>query len=135
MIRCFTFLFAAFVGAGIASAAPAEPDFYEDVYPFLKANCISCHNKTTTKADLNMETPALMKKGGDSGPSIIPGKSSESLVVEASMHEFDLEMPPKNNKTDAVQLTTQEIAVLKKWIDLGAKDSVRQERKIVWQPL
>lgn len=124
-------------GAGLQSslAAPAEPDFYRDVYPFLKANCISCHNKTTTKADLNMETPALMKKGGDSGPSIIPGKSAESLVVEASIHSPEFEMPPPNNKTDAKNLSPAEIAVLKKWIDLGAKDSVKVESKVVWQAL
>ena len=68
--------------AGSASASPESPDFYQDVYPFLKANCIACHNKTTTKAGLNMETPALMIKGGDTGPSIVPGKSAESLLVD-----------------------------------------------------
>lgn len=134
-IICVTAL--CFVGANLSSsvAAPAEPDFYQDVYPFLKANCISCHNKTTTKADLNMETPALMKKGGDSGPSIIPGKSDESLVVEASIHSPEFEMPPKNNKTDAENLSAAEIEVLKKWIDLGAKDSVKTQSKVVWQAL
>jgi len=128
---------AAVTGAGLLSslAAPAEPDFYRDVYPFLKANCISCHNKTTTKAALNMETPALMKKGGDTGPSIIPGKSEESLVVEASIHSPEFEMPPKNNKTDAKNLSPSEIEMLKKWIDLGAKDSVKTESKVVWQAL
>jgi len=119
----------------IATASANEPDFYRDVYPFFKENCISCHNKTTTKAGLNMETPALMKTGGDSGPAIIPGKSSESLVVEAAIHTPDLEMPPKNNKSGATNLTPEEIAVLKAWIDLGAKDSVKEERKVVWQPL
>ena len=128
----------AFWGAAapvVSVASPAEPDFYEDVYPFLKANCISCHNKTTTKAELNMETPALMIKGGDSGPSVIPGKSAESLVVEASVHSPEFEMPPPNNKTDARNLNPSEIAILKKWIDLGAKDSVKKQRQVVWQSL
>ena len=39
-------------------------DYYRDVHPFLKSNCISCHNETTTKADLDMETPELMIKSG-----------------------------------------------------------------------
>lgn len=112
-----------------------DVDFYRDVYPFLKSNCISCHNKTTTKADLNMETPALMIKGGESGPSIIPGKSEESLIVAASKHTQDMEMPPPNNKSGAVNLTPAEIAILKQWIDQGAKDSVQQERAVAWQPL
>jgi WD40 repeat protein len=117
------------------TASAEAPDFYQDVYPFLKENCISCHNKTTTKAGLNMETPAEMKKGGDSGPALVPGKSADSLVVEASIHTKDLEMPPKGNKSGASNLTPEEIAVLKEWIDLGAHDSIRQERQVVWQPL
>lgn len=113
----------------------ADLDFYQDVYPFLKSNCISCHNKTTTKADLNMETPELMIKGGESGPAIVPGKSEESLIVAASRHTQDMEMPPPNNKSGAVNLTPEEIDTLKQWIDQGAKSSVQQERAVAWQPL
>ncbi len=113
----------------------AELDYFRDVYPFLKTNCISCHNKTTTKADLNMETPEMMKKGGESGPSIVPGRSAESLVVQASLHQHDMEMPPGNNKSGAVNLKPAEIALLKLWIDQGAKSSVQQERQVAWQAL
>jgi len=109
----------------------ADLEFYRDVYPFLKTNCISCHNKTTTKADLNMETPELMIKGGEAGPALVPGKSAESLVVTASLHAQDMEMPPPNNKSGAVNLTPAEIAILKQWIDQGAKASVQQERAVV----
>jgi WD40 repeat protein len=108
-------------------------EFYRDVYPFLKGNCISCHNKTTTKADLNMETPELMIKGGESGPSLIPGKSAESLVVVASLHAKDMEMPPPNNKSGAVNLTPEQIETLKLWIDQGAKSTAPQERAVVLQ--
>lgn len=108
-------------------------DYYRDVYPFLKANCISCHNKTTTKADLNMETPELMIKGGESGPSIIPGNGAESLLVTASLHTKDMEMPPPNNKSGAVNLIPEQIATLKQWIDQGAKSSVMVERAVVLQ--
>jgi WD40 repeat protein len=128
--------FVALVSLLVTVSAWAEaPDFYKDVYPFLKESCISCHNKTTTKAGLNMETPELMKKGGDSGPAVVPGKSEESLVVAASVHTKDLEMPPKGNKSGAANLTPEEIAVLKAWIDAGAQASVAQERTVVWQPL
>ena len=122
----------ALLGAS-ASAVAADLDFYKDVYPFLKTNCISCHNKTTTKADLNMETPELMIKGGEAGTALVPGKSAESLVVQASLHQNDLEMPPGNNKAGAVDLTPAEITILKQWIDQGAKASVQQERAVVLQ--
>jgi WD40 repeat protein len=131
--RRWAIALAGFQLATVVSAAPL--DFYRDIYPFLKANCISCHNKTTTKAGLNLETPELMRKGGDTGPGIVPGKGAKSLIVQAAMHTKDLEMPPKNNKSGAVNLTAAEIKVLKTWIDQGAKSSVQQERSVVWQPL
>lgn len=113
----------------------ADLDFYRDIYPILRANCISCHNKTTTKSGLNMETPELMRKGGENGPGAIPGNSAESLVVQAAEHREDYVMPPKNNKSGAVNLTAGEIALLRTWIDQGAKHSVKQARQVVWQPL
>ncbi len=119
----------------VAESSASSVDFYRDVYPFLKANCLACHNKTTTKAGLDMETPESMRKGGDSGPGIVPGKSRESLVVLASLHQKDMEMPPANNKSGAVKLTSAEVALLKAWIDQGAKSSVAQERQVVWQSL
>lgn len=124
------------LATGVTSSFAVEkPEFYQDVYPFLKANCISCHNKTTTKAGLNMETPELMIKGGDSGPSIVPGKSAESLLVEASVHSPDLEMPPPNNKSGAVKLTDAEIAVLKTWVDQGAKAGAQAQRQVTFKAL
>lgn len=140
MIRRFSKLWGLCQGAALVAFffpahAVEKPEFYQDVYPFLKANCISCHNKTTAKAGLNMETPELMIQGGDSGPSIVPGKSAESLLVEASVHSPDLEMPPPNNKSGAVKLTDAEIAVLKTWIDQGAKAGVQAERQVTFKAL
>lgn len=128
-------------GAGLCCllrpmAMGAEIDFYRDIYPVLKANCISCHNKTTTKGGLNMESPELMRKGGETGPGVIAGKSAESLVVQAASHQDpDLLMPPKNNKSGAVDLKPDEVALLKSWIDQGAKHSVPLARHVNWQPL
>ncbi len=112
----------------------ADLDFFRDIYPIVKANCISCHNKTTTKAALNMETPELIKKGGDSGPALVAGKGEESLIVRAASHLDDYVMPPKNNKGGAVDLTLSEIALLKNWINQGAKHSVQPAREVAWEP-
>ena len=113
----------------------ADLDFYRDVYPFLKINCIACHNKTTTKGDLDMETPEALHKGGESGPAVIAGKGDESLIVQAARHTEDLVMPPKGNKSGARNLTPAEIEVLKTWINQGANHSVPLERTVAWQPL
>jgi len=126
--------------AGTAVCAGASDltqlDFYRDVYPFLKTNCISCHNQTTSKAHLNMETPELMKKGGDSGPGLIPGKGSESPIFLSAAHKGDGEiMPPKGNKQGAKDFTPIELAILQTWIDQGAKASVKPVRQITLKPI
>ena len=124
-------LFLGLASFGAAPLAAATVNYEKELLPLLKDNCLACHNKTTTKAGLNMETPELMLKGGDSGPALVPGKSAESLIVLASLHQNDMEMPPKNNKSGAEDLTPAELAVLKTWIDEGAKSSVPQERQVV----
>jgi hypothetical protein len=61
--------------APIPIAVPnhASPvDFDREVRPFLSDNCLSCHCQTTTKGGLNLETPELMIKGGDTGAAITP---------------------------------------------------------------
>ncbi len=123
---------------GTALALPASPahavDFYKDVFPFLEANCVACHNKTSTKGGLNLETPADLRRGGDSGPGALPGKSKESPVVRSASHAGEEVMPPKNNKSGARDLTPEEIRRLSAWIDAGAKDSEKPVREIVWKP-
>jgi WD40 repeat protein len=110
-------------------------DFYREVVPVLQANCLPCHNKTTTKADLLLETPADMLKGGESGPSIVPGKSAESLLLKVATHEEKPRMPPKENKVNAVNLKPEELGLLALWIDQGAKAAEKREEAIAWQPL
>jgi WD40 repeat protein len=111
-------------------------DFEREVVPFLRDNCLSCHCKTTTKGGLNMETPELMVKGGDTGPAVKPGHGAESLLLQAAAHQDDdLKMPPRDNKAKAKNLTPQQLALLRLWIDQGAKASPKRERELQWQPL
>src|SRR4051794_37231262 len=71
----------------IAAVTRAEPvDFARDLIPFLNENCLACHSKTSAKAGLNMETPELLLKGGDSGPAIVPGHADDSLALQAAAH-------------------------------------------------
>ena len=135
-------LFAAFVLPLAAAPLPIAKfdrktpvDFHEEIVPILKTNCTACHNKTTTKGGLNMETPQLMLKGGESGPAIEPGKGKESLLLQSAAHEGDSDMPPKGNKVGAVNLTPEELALLKLWIDQGAKAGEKKAQQIAWQAL
>ncbi len=133
MLRSFVILQSAFVFS--AHAAPGVVDYDKQVHPFLKDNCIACHNKTTTKGGLNMETPELMIKGGETDKGLIPGKGAESIIYQAAAHTWDSEMPPKGNKVGAVNLTSQQLAVLKDWIDQGARPSPKRDKVIAWESL
>ena len=116
------------IGSASASAAPV--DFAKDIYPVLRKNCLACHNTTKSKANLNLESPQTMLKGGDGGPAIVPGKSAESLLYKASAHlDEDTAMPPRGNKVDAVALTPDQLAALKSWIDEGAKGEAVADAK------
>lgn len=134
MLRCcvsFVLLSSVF----LLSANAATLHFEKQLLPVLKDNCLACHNKTTTKGGLNMESPELMIQGGDSGSSLKVGKGDKSLIYLAAAGEWDSEMPPKSNKVGAVKLTSGELAMLKQWIDEGALYSARQEKLIAWEPL
>src|SRR4051794_28722685 len=106
--------------AGIAILSvvhPAPVDFEKEGLPILDSNCLACHNKTKAKAGLILETPGDMLKGGDTGPAIIPKKGGESLLLLAAAHQGDLVMPPKDNKVAAIDLTSQQLGLIKLWID------------------
>ncbi len=113
-----------------------EPvDFYREVVPVFQANCLPCHNKTTTKADLSLENPAEMLKGGESGPAIVAGKSAGSLLLKVATHAEKPRMPPKENKVNAVDLTPEELGLVALWIDQGAKASEKHDEVVAWQAL
>src|SRR6266536_2176800 len=57
----------------IATINRSNPlDFNQEILPILKNNCLACHNKTSAKAKLVLETPQDILKGGDSGPAATP---------------------------------------------------------------
>src|SRR6185503_3923934 len=76
-------------------------DFEKEILPILKNNCLACHNKTTTKAELILETPQDIIKGGESGKTVVPKRSGDSLLLKVASHQVKPTMPPKNNKVEA----------------------------------
>ncbi len=103
------------------AAFAAEPDFdffEKKVRPLLAERCLECHSaEKKVKGGLRLDWRDGWTKGGDSGPAITPGHPEKSLLVE-SIHygNKDLQMPPKQ------RLAPEEIAVLEKWIQMGAPD-------------
>jgi WD40 repeat protein len=132
-------LFAFSVEAAPLSIAPLNRttpvNFEHEILPFLKQNCLACHNQTKAKADLILETPQTILKGGESGPAVVPGKPDESLLLDAAAHEKKPFMPPADNKVNASDLTADQLALLKLWIEQGATGEVRGAHSIVWRSL
>lgn len=112
-------------------------DFATEVVPFLRKNCFACHNQKKAKADLNLESPQAMLTGGDSGPALVPGKPTESLVFLTAAHLEDEFMPPAKNKSNAVNLNPDELALLKLWIEQGGKGTAASvlAGPTEWEPL
>jgi len=91
-----------------------QQHFIQRVKPLLESRCVSCHGPEKVKGGLRLDSREAMLKGGESGPAIVPGKPSQSLLLQAVMHaKKDLEMPPKD------RLTSNDIAVLARWIRDG----------------
>jgi hypothetical protein len=102
------------------SKAPSAPIvFGRDVLPILSDNCFRCHGPDARKrkADLRLDTKEGALRGDD--PVIVPGKSGDSELFRriASDEASEIMPPPKANR----KLTAGQIALLKRWIDEGAK--------------
>jgi len=103
---------------GFAAHASEEADrlFSDKVWPLLESRCVSCHGPDKVKGSLRLDSREAVLKAGDSGQAaVMPGEPADSLLIHAVMHsKKDLEMPPKE------KLTTNDIAVLERWIRDGA---------------
>ncbi len=107
----------------LALAADVSPtddprvDFGRDVRPIFKRRCYRCHGSKKQQAGLRLDDREATFAGGDSGPALVPGDAAASdLIARVSSADPELRMPPKGPR-----LSSQEIKLLRKWIDQGAR--------------
>jgi len=120
-------IFAFFLTSGISASASSLDFFESKIRPILVANCYECHsvqaaNRGKLKGGLLLDTKDGIRTGGDTGPAVVPGHVSESLLLKALRQE-DLEMPPKGKLSDEV------IADFVRWIEMGAVDPRERSTK------
>ena len=66
---------------------------------------------------LLLDTKAGARKGGESGPAVVPRDLKKSLLIEAvRWSDEDLQMPPKK------KLSAAQITALERWVQMGAPD-------------
>jgi len=99
-------------------AATLQIDFARDIKPVLEANCLRCHGPEKPKSGFRLDNRQAALKGGEEGVDIVPGNSAKSPLIHyvARLVE-DMEMPPLGKGNP---LTTEQIALLRAWIDQGA---------------
>jgi hypothetical protein len=102
-------------GAARGTAPPVN--YSRDIKPILAAHCYACHgpDEGRRKAKLRLDVrEAAVKK------AIKPGDAVGSALIERiTSDDPDEVMPPPSSKKGA--LTAEQIALLKNWIEQGAK--------------
>jgi hypothetical protein len=110
--------------------SPAEPkptaeqiDFFEKkIRPVLSDKCYKCHSETAAKVKggLVLDTREGIRRGGDSGPAVMPGNLGESILIEAVHYtNKDFAMPPEK---EGGKLPDAVIKNLDAWVKMGAPD-------------
>ncbi len=96
---------------------PAEVDFVRDIQPILSESCYHCHGSDTAEGGVRWDRKSALI-GGDSGEiSVVPGKPHEGTLLARLRGEEEL-MPPED---EGEPLTDEQIALIERWIEQGAK--------------
>ena len=108
---------ALFSVSSFAAAPTADQlEFFESrVRPLLAEHCHQCHSAQAKPvfAKLYLDTSEGLRQGSEAGPVVVPGRPDESRLMHAVRGE-SVQMPPTG------MLADDQIAVLAKWIEMGA---------------
>jgi hypothetical protein len=114
----------------VGPSAAAPPSYAKQVKPFFARYCVECHSGEDPDGGLSLETFKGLAEGGTNGLVFQPGKADASRIVRMVEGKAKLTMPPKKKP----QPKADEIAVLRAWIDAGAKDD-SAALKVVLPPI
>src|SRR5689334_15168016 len=80
----------------------------------IQKNCVGCHGENGMSG-LDLRTREAALKGGSRGPAIVPGKSKDSILVQAVLRTGKLQMPPGK-----AALPNEDVEAIREWVDAGA---------------
>jgi uncharacterized protein DUF1553/uncharacterized protein DUF1549/cytochrome c len=106
----------------LAAEPAAQPltaiGFNRDIRPILSNKCFKCHGPDLKKGGLDLQTrDSALKPLKTDGFAIVPGNSADSRLLEKVLAKDPSQrMPPKGDP-----LTPDQISILKRWIEQGAK--------------
>ncbi len=90
--------------------------FSRDIWPVLRANCVSCHRPGKLKGQLDLTAMAALLKGGKHGEVVKKGAPADSPLITVISGD-EPEMPP-----EGPSLSEAEVALLSRWVAEGAVD-------------
>ena len=100
------------------AAAPAPLSFNRDIRPILANNCFACHGPDEKKreTDFHFDTKEgmFLEEG-----IVVPGSAAKSVLVKKITEPDPKDRMPPPDSGHA--LTDAQIALLKRWIDEGAR--------------
>ncbi len=89
----------------------------QEARSILQKRCLGCHGPAMQMNGFRVDNGEEALRGGYSGPSIVPGNSAASKIMDRVTSDKEgFAMPPTGPR-----LTAAEVAVLRKWIDDGAE--------------
>src|SRR5687767_14085907 len=77
-------------GSSLSGQEQKGSEFFEaKIRPVLVEHCYKCHSAqaATLKGNLRLDYRDGLLRGGETGPSVVPGKPDESLLIQALRHE------------------------------------------------
>ena len=95
------------------SAEEKPPVFEQQVQSLLKKKCGKCHSDTVQKGELDLSSIIGVRRGGESGESVV-AKSLEESLLWTLVDEGD--MPPEGQP----RLSKGELALIRQWILAGS---------------
>lgn len=95
--------------------------FDADIQPLLDQSCTACHGGVTAEAGLRLDSWDNIVAGSDFGAALIPFAANRSLMLR--MIEDSATPHPQEVVADSlpVALSDEDLAVLRQWIDGGAR--------------
>jgi len=103
-------------------ALPPRPEVTQhEIIPILLLRCTVCHGLRRQEAGLDLRTKASMLKGGNSGPALIQGNPEASLMHKR-IASGQCPPPLRVVEVSVKPMESHELALLAKWIQLGAPE-------------
>jgi tricorn protease-like protein len=115
------FVFSLFVRF-LPDARAGDPTYWQDIRPVLRKHCTVCHNTKSLKefdvsGGLALDTYEGVLKAKH-GRAVHPKHSQDSLLVKMITATDESKRMPRNS----TPLTPETIALIRRWIDSGAKE-------------